>query len=201
MIAVGATQLTMNGDSYGSETAWSFPTPRTLDNGSDSYSQTGSWTSKSGGFSGTYSTAAGGSNSSATWTTSIGSADQGWGDGTEVSATWVPSAGNATNATYSIYDGSAMTGNLLGTVTVNQTERPGRHQLTATRSSRSWAIITPRAVRLTVVLNANSANGTVVADAVGIAPAGPPAVVRASMSPSPLTSSRSRAPASARLPT
>ena len=32
-----------------------------LDNGSSSYTQTGSWTSQSGGFSGTYSTAAGGS--------------------------------------------------------------------------------------------------------------------------------------------
>ena len=114
----------MNGDSYGSETAWSFPTPRTLNNGSDSYFQIGSWTSNSGGFSGTYSTAVGGTDSSATWTTSIGSSDLGWGDGIEVSATWVPNAGNATNASYSIYDGSASPENLLGTVTVNQTEAP-----------------------------------------------------------------------------
>ena len=34
VVAVGATNLTMNGESYGSEAAWSFPTPRTLDYGS-----------------------------------------------------------------------------------------------------------------------------------------------------------------------
>jgi subtilase family serine protease len=170
VVAVGASQLTMNGDTYGSETAWSFPTPRTLDNGSASYSQTGPWASQSGGFSGTYSAAAAGTTSSATWTTSLGNSDYGWLGGTEVSATWVASASNATNATYKIYDGSAATGTLLGTVTVNQTKAPvgtsdGNTQFQELGDYYS------QTGKLTVVLSANSANGTVVADAVGIAPA------------------------------
>jgi hypothetical protein len=170
VVAVGATQLTLNNDAYGSETAWSFPTPRTLDNGSSSYSQTGSWSSESGGYSGTYSTASGGSNSSATWSTSITSSDQGWADGTEVSATWVPSADNATNATYKIYDGSATSGTLLGTVTVNQTQAPVGTSDGGT-PFQELGDYYPQSGTLTVVLSANSANGRVVADAVGIAPA------------------------------
>ena len=78
--------------------------------------------------------------------------DQGWVGGTEVSATWVADAGNATNATYSIYDGTATTGTLLGTVTVDQTQGARRHQLTAARSSRNWAIYYPPSGTLTVVL-------------------------------------------------
>ena len=60
VVAVGGTQLTLNNNAYGSETGWNFPTPRTLDNGDSSYSQSGSWSSQSGGFSGAYSSAAGG---------------------------------------------------------------------------------------------------------------------------------------------
>ncbi len=72
-----------------------------------------------------YSTAAGGSSSSAAWTISITPANTGWG--TEVSATWTASPGNATNATYTIYDGTQASGTILGTVTVNQTKASGRH--------------------------------------------------------------------------
>ena len=123
----------------------------------------------SGGFSGTYSTAAGGSDSTATWTTAITSADQGKDDGTEVSATWVPSVGNATNATYEIYDGSSTSGTLLGTVTVNQTIAPVG---TADGNTQFQELgdYYPQSGTLTVVLQASGANGTVVADAVGIAP-------------------------------
>ena len=64
VVSVGGTQLTVTNNAYGSETGWSFPAPAsTVDNGSSSYTQTGTWTSQSGGFSGTYSTAAGGSSS------------------------------------------------------------------------------------------------------------------------------------------
>jgi hypothetical protein len=170
VVAVGATQLTMNGNTYGGETAWSFATPRTLNNGSSSYSQTGPWTSQSSGFSGTYSTAAAGSDSSATWTTSISSSDQGYTGGTEVSATWVPSASNATNATYEIYDGSAAAGTLLGTVTVDQTKAPVGTSDGGTQF-QELGVYDPQSGTLTVVLNAGSANGAVVADAVGIAQA------------------------------
>ncbi len=64
VVSVGGTQLTVNNDAYGSETAWSFPTPTTtVDEGSSSYAQSGTWATQSGGFSGSYSTAAAGSSS------------------------------------------------------------------------------------------------------------------------------------------
>jgi hypothetical protein len=170
VVAVGATQLAMNGDAYGSEIGWSFPTPRTLNNGSSSYSQSGSWTSESGGFSGNYSTATAGSDSSATWTTSISSSDQGKDGAVEVSATWVANPDNATNASYQIFDGTATTGTLLGTVTVNQTIAPTGTDDGGTLF-QDLGDFYPQSGTLTVVLSANSANGTVVADAVGIAPA------------------------------
>jgi subtilase family serine protease len=171
VVAVGGTDLSLNNNAYESETAWSFPTPKsTLNNGSTSYSQTGSWAAQSGGFSGTYSTAAAGSNSSATWTSSISSSDQDGSGVTEVSATWTANATNATNAEYQIYDGTASTGTLLGTMTVDQTKAPvgisdGNTQF------QSLGIYQITSGTLTVVLSANSANGSVTADAIGIAPA------------------------------
>jgi hypothetical protein len=170
VVAVGGTQLTTASNRYGTETGWSFPTPRTLDNGASSYSQTGSWTTQTGGFSGPYSTASAHSNASAAWTSTISSSDQGWLGGTEVSATWKAAPGNATNATYTIYDGNASTGAVLGTVVVDQTKAP---QGTAVGSSQFQELGTyfPSSGTLTVVLNAQSANGKVVADAVGIAQA------------------------------
>jgi autotransporter-associated beta strand protein len=173
VVSVGGTVLTLNNDGYGSETGWSFPAPAsTVNNGTSSYAQTGSWVSKSGGFSGTYSTAAGGSSSSASWTIAVTPTNTGWG--TEVSATWTASPSNATNATYTIYDGTQASGTILGTVAVNQTEAPVG---TADGSSQFQELgvffptLTDGDGTLTVVLNANSANGTVVADAVGTAQA------------------------------
>ncbi len=170
VIGVGASQLEMNGSSYSSESSWSFPTPRTLDNGSSSYSQSGSWTSQSGGYGGTYSTAPAGSSSTAQWSTSIAASDMGWNDAVEVSTTWVPSPTNATNATYKIYDGTATTGTLLGTVNIDQTQAPGG-TYDGNAFFQSLGDYYPQSGKLTVLLSANSANGTVVADAVGIAPA------------------------------
>ncbi len=166
---MGATQLTLDNNAYGSESAWSFPAPRTLNHGSSAYSQTGSWTSNAGGFSGHYGTAAGGTASTATWTTTISGSDQGWTGGTEVSATWVPGAGNATNATYQIYDGSSTSGVLLGIVTVDQTKAPVG---TSDGGSvfQELGDYRPQSGTLTVVLTASSASGTVVSDAIGIAP-------------------------------
>jgi subtilase family serine protease len=169
VVAVGGTQLITNGDAYGSETGWGFPTPRTLNNGSDSYSQSGSWTSISGGFSGTYNTATAGSDSSAEWTTSIAPKDKGSQGAIEVSATWVANAGNATNATYEIYDGNGTSGTLLGKATIDQTKAP---EGTSDGSSQFQGLgnFHPQSGMLTVVLDANSANGSVVADAIGISP-------------------------------
>ena len=123
VLSVGGTTLTLNNDGYGGETGWSFPTPTTtVDNGSAGYTQTGTWSSAAGGFSGTYSTATAGSSSTATWTIPVSSSDTGWG--TELSATWNASSGNATNATYTVYDGTAATGTVLGTITIDQTQAP-----------------------------------------------------------------------------
>ncbi len=174
VVSVGGTQLTVNNDGYGGETGWSYPAPAsTVDHGSVSYTQSGPWVAQSGGFSGTYSTAAGGSSSSAAWTISITPANTGWG--TEVSATWTASPTNATNATYTIYDGTQASGTILGTVVVNQAEAPAG---TAAGGSRfqELGVFFPTLNAtgdgtLTVVLNARSANGTVVADALGAAQA------------------------------
>jgi adhesin/invasin len=170
VVAVGATELTLNNNNYGSETGWSFPTPRTLNFESTSYNQTGSWSTIAGGFTGESATAPGGSASNASWTTNINSSDQGWVGGVEVSATWRPNAANATNATYKIYDGSAATGTLLGTVIVNQTIAPNG---TADGNTQFQELgdYYPSSGTVTVVLSASSANGKVDADSVGIAPA------------------------------
>jgi subtilase family serine protease len=172
VLSVGATQLTLNSNSYESETGWSFPTPRTLGYGGRSYSQTGPWTTRLGGFDGIYGSAAAGSGkkSSATWTTSLSSADLGYNNHTEVSATWVAGANHASDATYKIYNGTAATGTSLGTVTVNQRKAPvgtndGGTQFQALGEFSAGSGI------LTVVVSAKNANGTVVAGAIGIAPA------------------------------
>ena len=137
---------------------------------------------------------------SATWTTSISSSDQGWLGGTEVSATWVGRPANATNATYRSTTAQRRR-HLAGNGDCQSNARHPSAPATATRSSRSWAIFYPTSGTLTVVLIRDSANGTVVADAVGIAPAGPPPAARASTSQSPGTSFRSRVQANGRFPT
>jgi Bacterial Ig-like domain (group 3) len=170
VVAVGGTQLTLASNGYSGETGWNLPTPRTLNNGSSSYSQSGSWTSTSGGYSGTYSVASAGSSASATWTTAITAGDQGNGGETAVSVTWVASPTNATNATYTIYDGSQSGGTILGTVTVNQTKAPVGTPEGNTEFQELGQFASSTGT-LTVVLNAGTANGKVVADAIGIAAA------------------------------
>ena len=69
-----------------------------------------------------YSTAAGGSPAAATWAVAVTPANTGWG--TELSATWTASPSNATNATYTIYDGTQASGTIIGTVVVDETKAP-----------------------------------------------------------------------------
>jgi hypothetical protein len=169
VVSVGGTELTLNNNAYGSETSWSFPAPTsTAGIGSLSYTQNGTWASQAGGFSGSYSTAAGGSSSSATWTLAITPANTGWG--TEISATWTANPGNATNATYTIYDGPRSSGRILGTVVIDQTKAPAG-TVDGNSQFQELGVFFPTLTKgngtLTVVLNANSANGTVVADAMG----------------------------------
>jgi hypothetical protein len=174
VVSVGGTRLTVDNDAYGSETGWSFAAPTNIvKNGGHSYSQTGSWASQSGGFSGTYSTAAGGSSCSAVWTIPVTATNTGHDNGTEVSATWTASVSNATDATYTIYDGSRASGTVLGTVVIDQTKAPvgtvvGSFQFQ--ELGVFYAHLTSGNGTLTMVLNADSANGTVVADAIGSAP-------------------------------
>ena len=116
----------------------------------------------------------GGSASSAVWTIAITPANTGWG--TELSATWTASPGNATNATYTIYDGDQASGTILGTVVVNQSAAPvgtaqGNFQFQ--ELGTFFPTLTANGTgTLTVVLNASSANSRVVADAVGSAKPG-----------------------------
>jgi subtilase family serine protease len=170
VVAVGGTQLNLQSNAYDGETGWSFPTPTVLDDHGASYTQNGHWSPHDGGFGGIFSTAPGRSKSSATWTTVIGKQDRGHENDVEVSATWVVAATNATHAAYRIYNGTGRSRTLLGTVRVNQSKSPvgipaGEAQF------QELGAYDPRGRKVTVVLSANSGNGSVVADAVGIAPA------------------------------
>lgn len=176
VVAVGGTQLTVDNDGYGSETGWSFATPTsTVSAGGASYSQSGSWTSHAGGFDGDYVTATAGSSSSASFTVDVTSADIGWSDGVELSTTWAAFAGNATNATYTIYQGTAATGTVLGTVEIDQADAPVGTE-DGSSEFQELGVFFPKlsandTATLTVVLSAKSANGTIEADAVGVAAA------------------------------
>ncbi len=173
VLSVGGTELLLNSNVYDSEIGWSYPAPaNTIKNGSSYYTQTGSWETHSGGFSGSYSTAAAGSSSSAAWTIPITQENTGWG--TEVSATWTASPTNATNATYTVYDGNPASGTILGTVTIDQTKPPNGTAVGDFQFQELgvfFPTLTNGTGTLTVVLNAHSANGTVVADAIGAAKA------------------------------
>ncbi len=174
VVAVGGTQLTLASNAYASETGWSFPAPAsTVSNGSSSYTQTGTWTSQSGGFSGTYTTAVGGTSGSAVWTVAVTPANTGMG--TELSATWTANPSNATDATYTIYDGTQASGTVLGTVVVDQTKSPSGPAAGNSHFQELGVFFPTLSASgtgtLTVVLNASSANSRVVADAIGSAAA------------------------------
>jgi subtilase family serine protease len=166
VVAVGGTQLSVNSNNYGGETGWSYPTPRTLNSDSATYSPPYDWANRSGGLNGTYRTTAGGVNKTATWTTTISSSDQGHNDYTEVSATWVANAGNSPDAIYKIYDST--TGKLLFTKTVNQRTAPVGTSDGNSQFQKLGIFKVAAGVELTIVLSSDSANGTVDADAIGI---------------------------------
>jgi subtilase family serine protease len=171
VVAVGGTDLTVESGDYDCERGWSFPVPRTLIHGRSSYSQTGPWTSRSGGYGGTYGVAAAGSDSSANWTTTIGQQDLGHNGGVEVSATWVALPTNSTRVTYSIYNTTEPTGKPLWTGTVDQARAPIGTSDGGTHFQDLGVYYPAQGSTLTVVVSANSAKGTVVADAIGVAPA------------------------------
>ena len=174
VVSVGGTELTLSNNAYAGETAWSFPAPAsTVERGGSGYTQSGSWSSQSGGFSGTFSTAAGGTSSSAAWTIAVSPSNS--GKGTELSATWTASQGNATDATFTIYDGTQASGTILGTATVNQSEAPTGASVGGFQFQELGVFFPTLSSSgtgtLTVVLSATSANSRVVADAIGSAAA------------------------------
>jgi subtilase family serine protease len=171
VVAVGGTDLTVKSGVYGGESGWSFQVARTLEHGRSSYSQTGTWSSRSGGYSGTYGVAAAGSDSLAKWTTTIGRQNLGHNGGVEVSATWVVLPTNATSVTYSIYNTAEPTGNPLWTETVDQARPPVGTSVGSADFQDLGVYYPALGSTLTVTVSANSAKGTVVADAIGVAPA------------------------------
>jgi subtilisin family serine protease/protocatechuate 3,4-dioxygenase beta subunit len=83
----------------------------------------------------------------------------------ELFATWVPLASNASNATYFIYDGTSVSGTLLGTVTVNQSV-VSNDVLVDGALWKSLGAFSTTTGTFTVALDPAGANGDVVADAV-----------------------------------
>jgi hypothetical protein len=175
IIAVGGTTLTLNADgSYGSETGWGFASPYRFLTSTQADITPGQWNAVAGGFSGTYFTSPGPSGStSAVWSTTITSSDVlGLNDsGLELSTTWTPSSSNTDNAEYEI----SVNGNLVDTVTVNQQSAP--NGTTGTLNGRSatfqeLAALSQLAVgdTITITVPAQNANGSVVLDAIGLAP-------------------------------
>jgi subtilisin family serine protease len=132
-----------------------------LDNGQPGYSDSGSWFDSSLGYGGSLRYAASGNGSStATWQTS------GLAAGTyKVQATWNGYYNHATNAPFSIYDGTS----LLTTVLVNQQPAPNADATVNGTPFQTLATVTVNSGTLRIVLS-NNANGYVVADALRILP-------------------------------
>ncbi|HEV8067517.1 MAG TPA: PKD domain-containing protein [Planctomycetaceae bacterium] len=175
IIAVGGTTLSLNTDgSYRSETGWGFASPNRFLTSGQAYIAPGYWNAVSGGFSGTYYTSPGPSGTTSTvWSTTVASTDVlGKNDsGLELSTTWIPSLTNADNAEYEI----SVNGDPVDTVTVNQQLAP--NGTTGTLNARSATFqelcaLTKVAVgdTITITIPAQNADGSVVIDAIGLAP-------------------------------
>ena len=142
--------------------------PGNIDDGdATGFSTSGLWTTvNTDGFKGEYQTAAGTSTNTASWTFSV-TANANLG----LSATWVALSGNhnATNATYSVFDGSVGTANLLFTQTVDQSFTPIPNTGVAYDPTFPFQKLatnfTSATGTLIIVLNSTgNANGTLVAD-------------------------------------
>ncbi len=132
-----------------------------VDNGQAGYSETGSWNSYAAGYDGSlrYTANSGSSTATATATWQL----TGLPAGTyTVQSTWNTYANHATNATYSLYDGTT----LLTTVTVDQTQTPSGPSFGGV-NFQTLASVTVNSGTLSIVLG-NNANGYVVADAVRV---------------------------------
>ena len=97
----------------------------------------------------------------------------GFNGGIELSATWVPNGTNTSSATYSIYEGSPVAADLVGSVTVNQQNKPEGTTLgnSIFQDLGVYYPINSLAGFYTIVLNAQSSTpggDTVSADAVAL---------------------------------
>jgi uncharacterized protein (DUF2141 family) len=138
-------------------------------NGQSGFLDTGTWASYPEGYTGNllWTPSSGSSTPTATASWQV----TGLQPGTyTVAATWDTNANHATNAPYSIYDGST----LLTTVDANQTESP----VGATAGGvefQTLATVTVDSGTLNVVLG-NNANGVVVANAIEVSLVGSPTI-------------------------
>jgi hypothetical protein len=89
----------------------------------------------------------------------------------DVFATWVALANNATNATYKVYDGTAATGTLLGSVVIDQTQSPSAALVNGSLWDKLGTFSTTTGF-FTIVLDSSTANGTIIADAVFVTAGG-----------------------------
>jgi hypothetical protein len=137
--------------------------PQIVDNGAGGYSETGAWTTEtvpSYGGNERYTTSNGAGQNTATW--QVAGLATGF---YQVQATWHPYPNQATNAPYTIYDGTT----LLQTVTMNQT-MPANGPAFGGVPFQTLATVKITSGTLKVVLS-NTANGTyIVADAMREAP-------------------------------
>jgi hypothetical protein len=144
--------------------AYPTPTPVLLDNDLN-YDFSGNWSTVygRGGNNQDYAFIQGTNSSSttATATTTAPALTTGYYD---VEVTWTPYSNRATNATYSIYDGSK----LLGTTTIDQTQNPVGVTSNGV-TYQSLGVFRFTSGSASVVLG-NNANGYVIADAVRLAP-------------------------------
>jgi uncharacterized repeat protein (TIGR01451 family) len=134
-----------------------------MDDGDSGFSRIGSWsyTTGSGYNSDFYTTPRGNGSRVATW------AFTGLDTGTYlVSTTWVPATTRASNAPYRTYNGEATSGNLMGTVAINQRVQPDDFSAVGA-AWENLGVFTITGSTLTIVLG-NDANATVLADAVRI---------------------------------
>jgi trimeric autotransporter adhesin len=144
------------------------------DNSQAGYYQYGPWTVASGGYLGTVAVAAATTAATNRWTLIVPAGSY------DIWASWANATSNATNTTYSIYDGF----NILGTAQENQQLAAGDGQY----GGVLWAKLGTFTVtngRITVALSAKAANGNIVADGIILTASSPPA------SPAILTTSKS----------
>jgi subtilisin family serine protease len=139
--------------------------PTVVDNATPAYSETGSgWQSSAQGYAGAlrYHASGTGANTANWQVSGLLSGNY------EIQATWNPDANHATNATFSVYDGST----LVQTVQVSQVPTPSGPTVGGVpfQSLGTFAIYSGT---LKVVLS-DAANGFVVADAIRYIPLAPP---------------------------